>query len=141
MQCKKHPATEAADRCAGCAEAFCADCLVEIHGQKYCGACKTMTLKGSPPVIASLAARVGTIECKEASEALTYALVGILCFGFILQPIALVKASEAKKKLDANPELTGSGKVTAARIIAIVVLVLNLFYFINLFSKISGSHA
>ena len=64
------------------------------------------------------------MPCKEASEALTYAIVGIFCFGIILEPIALVKASKAKKMIEMNPRLTGSGKVTAAYIIAIVGLVL-----------------
>lgn len=76
-------------------------------------------MKG-PPVLAE----TGTIPCKEASEALTYAIVGIFCFGIILEPIALLKASKAKKMLELNPQLTGSGKVTAARIIATIALIL-----------------
>lgn len=128
MQCKNHPSVSAVDRCAGCAEAFCADCLVEIQGQKYCAVCKTMTVKAPPPIVVE----EGTIPCKEAGEALTYALVGIICFGFILEPIALVKAHEAKKKLDANPQLSGAGKVTAARIIAGVLIGIYAIYFIAL---------
>jgi len=119
MQCKNHPAVVAADRCAGCAESFCADCLVEIQGQKYCSACKVMTVKNQPVM-----AEGATIPCKEAGEALTYAIVSIFCFGIILAPIALVKASKAQKMIDLNPRLTGSGKITAARIIAIVALIL-----------------
>lgn len=134
MQCKNHPTTEAVDRCAGCAEPFCADCLVEIQGQKYCGACKTMALKGAPPPVEE-----ATIPCKEAGQALTYAIVGIVICGIILEPLALVKAAEAKKKIDANPRLTGSGKVTAARIIAIIALVLWVIGMIARFSAM-GSH-
>ncbi len=119
MQCKNHPAIAAADRCAGCAEPFCSNCLVDIGGQKFCSACKVMALKGAPPVTEE-----GTIPCKEANEALTYAIVGIFCFGIILEPMALVKASKAKKMLEMNPRLTGSGKVTAARVIAVIALVL-----------------
>lgn len=119
MQCKNHPNVAAVDRCAGCAEPFCGDCLVEIQGQKYCAACKQMAMKG-PPVLAEEA----TIPCKEANDALTYAIVGIFCFGIVLEPIALVKASKAKKMIEMNPELTGSGKVTAARIVASVALIL-----------------
>jgi hypothetical protein len=119
MQCKNHPSVAAVDRCAGCAEPFCGDCLVDIQGQKYCAACKQMAMKG-PPAIAEEA----TIPCKEASEALTYSIVGIFCFGIILEPIALVKASKAKKMIELNPRLAGSGKVTAARIIAVVALIL-----------------
>src|SRR5947207_13758926 len=119
MQCKNHPEVPAIDRCAGCAEPFCADCLVEMHGQKYCGSCKVMALKGQPVVVEE-----ATIPCKEANEALTYALIGIFCFGIILEPIALTKAAKARKMIDMNPRLLGSGKVTAARIIACIALVL-----------------
>lgn len=119
MECKNHPEVTAVDRCAGCAEPFCADCLVEIQGQKYCGACKTMALRGAPPI-----AEEATIPCKEANEALTYSIVGIFCCGIILQPIAISKALKAKKMIAMNPRLTGSGKATAGLIIGIVGLVL-----------------
>ena len=118
MQCKNHPGVSAADRCAGCAEAFCADCLVDIHGQKYCGSCKVMAVQGQPVV------EEATLPCKEADEALKYAIIGIFCFGIILEPIAILKALKAKKMLDLNPRLTGSGKANAALVIAIVALVL-----------------
>ena len=78
MQCKNHPDLQAVDRCIGCAEPFCGDCLVEIHGQKYCGSCKIMALKGQPLILEE-----PTIPCKEANEALTYAIVGIFCCGII----------------------------------------------------------
>lgn len=78
-----------------------------------------MALKGQPVVVEE-----ATIPCKEAGEALTYAIVGIFCFGIILEPIALIKASKARKMIALNPRLQGSGKVTAATIIASVVFVL-----------------
>jgi len=133
MQCKNHPTAPAVDRCAGCAEAFCADCLVDMHGQKYCGACKVMALKG-PPLVAEEA----TIPCKEAGEALTYAIVGLFCFGFILGPMAISKASKAKKMIEMNPRLTGSGKATAAMIIGIVALVLWVLSLAVRFSRIGN---
>jgi hypothetical protein len=112
MECKNHPGVEAVERCAGCAEPFCSNCLVEIHGQKYCGSCKVMAIQGQPVVEAA------TMPCKEADEALKYAIIGLFCFGIILEPIAISKALKAKKMIDLNPQLTGSGKVTAALIIA-----------------------
>jgi len=118
MTCKNHPTIEAVERCAGCAEPFCSNCLVEIHGQKYCGSCKIMAIKGQPVVEAA------TIPCKEAGEALKFAIIGIFCFGIILEPMAIVKALKAKKMIEMNPQLTGSGKATAALIIAIVGLIL-----------------
>src|SRR3954463_1293462 len=117
MQCKNHPNVAAVDRCAGCAEPFCPDCLVDVHGQKYCGSCKIMALKGQPIVVEE-----PTIPCKEANEALTYAIVGLFICGIILDPIALSKASKAKQMIDADPRLLGAGKVKAARIIAIIAL-------------------
>ncbi len=119
MQCKNHPEVAAVDRCSGCAEPFCPDCLIEIQGQKYCGACKTMALRGAPPIVEE-----ASIPCKEANEALTYSIVGIFCCGIILQPIAISKALKAKKMIAMNPRLTGSGKATAGLIIGIVGLVL-----------------
>jgi len=78
-----------------------------------------MALRGTPAV-----AEEATLPCKEAGEALTYAIVGLFCFGIILEPIAISKAMKAKKMMQLNPRLTGSGKATAALIIAIVGLVL-----------------
>jgi hypothetical protein len=119
MNCKNHPAEPAIDRCVGCAEPFCANCLVTIHGQKYCAGCKVMTLTGQPP-----APEEGTIPCKEAGEALTMAIIGVLIFWPILLPWALVKASRAQKQIDEDPHLIGSGKVTATRIVAVLGLLL-----------------
>lgn len=132
MQCKNHPEVEAVERCAGCAEPFCSDCLVEMHGQKYCGSCKVMALQGQPVVVEE-----ATVPCKEANEALTYAIVGLFCFGIILEPIALSKASKAKKMIEMNPRLQGSGKVTAAYIIASIGLVLWVIGLIARFSAAS----
>jgi hypothetical protein len=130
MECKNHPSIPAVDRCAGCAEPFCGNCLVEIHGQKYCGACKTMALRGQPIVMDE-----GTIPCKEANEALTYAIVGLFCFGIILAPVALVKASKARKMIQMNPRLAGAGKVTAATIIGVIALCL---WVVGLFTRIAA---
>jgi hypothetical protein len=135
MECKNHPGVAAVARCAGCAEAFCANCLVDIGGRQYCGSCKTMEAgaAGSMPEEA-------TIPCKEASEALTYSIVGLFCFGFILEPIALVKAFKAKQMIAENPRLAGSGKVTAAIIIGIVGLVLWVVGLIARFSQQMPHH-
>ena len=118
MECKNHPGVEAIARCTGCAEPFCENCLVEIQGHKYCGSCKGLAIQDAPAVEESM------VPCKEASEALTYAIIGIFCFGIILEPIALLKASKAKKLIRMNPNLTGGGKATAATIIAVIALIL-----------------
>ena len=51
-------------------------------------------------------------------------LIGIFCLGIILEPIAISKALKAKKMIAMNPQLIGSGKATAALIIACVALLL-----------------
>ncbi len=130
MQCKNHPESPAVDRCAGCAEPFCADCLVEMQGARYCGSCKVMALQGRPPAIEP------SLPCKEAGEALTYSIVGLFCFGIILEPIAIVKAVQAKKAMSMNPNLSGSGKANAALIIAIIGLVLWVIGLLSRFASI-----
>jgi hypothetical protein len=131
VQCKNHPNVAALDRCAGCGEPFCANCLVDMQGRNYCGSCKMMAVQGQPLVEAA------TIPCKEAGEALTYSIIGLFCFGIILEPIAIAKALKAKKMLAANPRLTGSGKATAALIISIVGLVLWVLGMVAKFSQLS----
>jgi hypothetical protein len=76
-----------------------------------------------------------TLPCKEAGEALTYAIIGIFCFGIFLEPFAISKAIKARKMINLNPRLTGSGKATAALIIGIVSLVL---WIIGLIARVSS---
>src|SRR5205814_210484 len=101
--CRNHPEYAAYDRCAGCAEPFCSNCLVEMQGRYYCGQCKVMALQGQPINYGV------SIPCKEADEALKNAIIGIFCFGVIVGPIAISKALQAKKMIALNPQLTGSG--------------------------------
>jgi len=131
MECKNHPSVSAVDRCAGCAEAFCSDCLVDMHGQKFCGSCKVMAVKGQPVL-----AEEATIPCKEANEALTYSIIALFCFGVVLGPIAISKALKAKKMIEMNPRLSGSGKATAAIIIGTIALV---FWVLGIIGRVSQS--
>jgi hypothetical protein len=119
MQCKNHPEVPAVDRCAGCAEPFCGNCLVDIRGQKYCGSCKVLALQGQQVVVED-----ATIPCKEAGQALSYAIISLFCFGIVLGPMAIAKANKAKQMIALNPRLTGSGKANAAMIIGILAMIL-----------------
>ena len=130
MQCRNHPGKLAMARCTGCAESFCDNCLVEVGGLRYCASCKAMAVQGQPVV-----AEVATIPCPEAGEALKYAIVGLFCFGIILEPVAISKALKAKNMIATNPRLTGSGKATAALIIAIVGLLLWVLGLIGRFAE------
>ena len=51
--CHNHPGVEAAGACAGCAETFCGNCLLELDGNLYCGSCKVMALRGRTPMLES----------------------------------------------------------------------------------------
>lgn len=107
MECKNHPGTAAIDRCSGCAETFCFNCLVEIQGGKYCASCKWMLVQDrqKPPLSASSPGMSGypaspyqapgmppspmgmppsiygygprTQKCSEATTALVLAIVGL----------------------------------------------------------------
>jgi hypothetical protein len=116
MDCQTHPGVAATAQCAGCAEPFCANCLVMLKGAQYCGSCKSMAV--------SVAAVPILQECQEAAEALKYALVGIVCLGIILEPMAISKALKARQLIAANPTLGGKGKATAALVIGIIALTL-----------------
>jgi hypothetical protein len=129
MECRNHQGVAAADRCSACKEPYCANCLVTIKGQKYCGSCKVTALRSG--TLIESASEV----CQEASEALKYALIGIICFGIVLEPLAIKKALNAKKMIAANPNLTGDGKATAALIIAPIVLVI---WVLGLIARVRG---
>jgi hypothetical protein len=131
MQCRDHPDIEAQDRCIGCMEPFCANCLVTIRGQKYCSSCKVLAVGNRVPVMEQ-----ATKPCEEATEALTLAFIGIFCIGIIVGPMAILKAMKARKLIRANPALTGYGKTTAALIIATFELLLWILGFVSTFSKL-----
>jgi hypothetical protein len=120
MECRNHPATAAADRCAGCMEPFCPNCIVTVRGRKYCGSCKELALDGKTPVFHAV-----TEVSDEAKEALKYALVGFLCIGIILGLVAVNKAGKAKAMMKANPNLLGFGIATAAQILGLAAFVLS----------------
>jgi hypothetical protein len=135
MQCNTHPDVEAFDRCAGCAEPFCPNCLVEIHGESYCGACKVLTVKGKPQALEEL-----TAPCNEANVAFMLAIASVIgsifCCGFILGPVAIVRGAEAMKLINENPRLTGSGKALAAIIVGVITFGMGVFFLV-LFRKVS----
>ncbi|HKU74466.1 MAG TPA: DUF4190 domain-containing protein [Pyrinomonadaceae bacterium] len=71
----------------------------------------------------------------EAKDALKFAIIGIFCFGFILGPIAIVKGTSAKKKIEMDPRYEGEGMATAAQIIGGIVCLL---YIVNFLVLIGG---
>ena len=79
-----------------------------------------------------------SIPCKEANDALLYAIIGIFCCGIVLEPMALVKAAEARRQIAADPRLLGSGKATAATIIAVIALILWIIGMVARFANIGN---
>ncbi len=133
--CKNHPQMAATGRCAGCAEEFCGNCLVEIQGQQFCGSCKVMALQGRMPTAAEAVQEARTMPNKLAKDALIAAIVGIFCFGIILEPYAIYKAAQAKKAIAADPRLGGQGMSTAAMTIGVIGLIL---WFIGIVARVSA---
>jgi hypothetical protein len=121
IKCKKHPEIQAEDRCTDCGDNFCVDCLIEIEDEKFCDSCNSILIQEG-----------ATFPCKQASSALIFAIIGLIFIGIILEPIAISKALKAKKIISTNPRLTGSNKATAAIIIAIIYLLLFIFFIIAL---------
>lgn len=121
--CRNHPDASAVDRCAGCAEPFCPNCLVEMNGQKYCGACKVMAAQAQPLMYEGGAA----IPSKEAKTALICAIVGIFIAALPLGIVAIAVGAKAKKMMAVNPRITGSGMATAGIIIGVIDILLGIF--------------
>ena len=117
MYCHNHAGVEVVGRCSGCAQSFCANCLVPIKGERFCGQCKAIAIPRSAGFLLQK-------ECGEAADALEVAIIGIFCIGILLEPVAIWKAVKAKERMRSEPRLTGQGRATAAMVIAGAVLVL-----------------
>jgi hypothetical protein len=124
MECVNHSNAEAQDRCTGCAEPFCHECLVEVVGEKYCDSCKVLAVKAKPVQEEAM------VPCQEANQALILALVSAtvglcFCFGVFLGPITIVRGAQAWKLISEDRRLLGSGKATAAIILGAVTFILS----------------
>lgn len=129
VACQTHPTVAALDRCAGCAEPFCSNCMIEMYGQRYCGSCKVMALKGQPMP------ELGRFPCKESTTALVLAIISIFMIfcpiiGLIFGGASLAQAHKALQLINANPQLMGGEKARAARIIGGVALLLSILNWI-----------
>jgi hypothetical protein len=71
-----------------------------------------------------------------AAASIKYAIIGIFCFGFILEPVALVKAVQAKRELAADHSLRGAGRANVAILIAIMTI---FFWMVGLVAALKGS--
>ncbi|MGB9006062.1 MAG: DUF4190 domain-containing protein [Candidatus Aminicenantales bacterium] len=97
---------------------FCAEKIKKSAVKcRFCGQILDQSLK------TTLAAGQPKGEVKEAKDALIYSIIGIFCFGIILGPIAISKASKAMNIINSDPGYTGKGKATAGLIIGIIDVV------------------
>lgn len=78
-----------------------------------------MALKGRPLVVP----RVMSI-CDEARTALMLAILGVFCCGPIFGSMAVAKGSAAKKIIQADDRLVGSGMATTAITIGVIDVVI-----------------
>jgi hypothetical protein len=125
VACQTHPTVAAVDRCAGCAEPFCGNCLVELYGAHYCGSCKVMALKGQPMP------EIGNVPCKEATTALTMSIISLFLLfcplhliPAILAGASLAQAQKAAQLFNVDPRLIGKERMRAARIIGVIAIIL-----------------
>lgn len=110
--CSRHAGVEAVVRCSECRKPYCDNCVVELRGEPYCGPCKNRKVRE----------RLFLPAYKKPADALKYAIVGIVCCGIILEPIAIYKAWTALAEIRRNPSLPGKGMAVAALIIGICVI-------------------
>ena len=128
-ECLNHPGVAAVGYCALCAESFCPDCLDSGGTGARCRPCFLGTTAGAVPE-GSFLRVAGPVPCRLATEALIMSLIGVVCFGIILEPLALYRGIKARKEIRESPyPMSGEGVATAAIIIASVMLTLNVLMY------------
>lgn len=124
-ECLNHPSVAAVGYCALCAESFCRRCLDSEGPSARCRSCLLGTIASATPEGPFLSA-LPEVPCKLATEALTMSLIGIICFGIILEPLALYRGIKARREIRDSPyPMSGEGKAMAAIIISTIVLAFN----------------
>jgi hypothetical protein len=66
--------------------------------------------------------RPAAATCVEARDAMRFAVLGIFCFGIIVEPFAIAKALKARALIRGDPSLGGKGVADAALFVAIAAL-------------------
>ncbi|QSQ20730.1 hypothetical protein JY651_36690 [Pyxidicoccus parkwayensis] len=76
-----------------------------------------------------------TRESEEANRALKLAFLGIFCFGFIVAPMAISAALNARREIAGDRTIGGLGKANAALVIAPAVLIVSV---VGLILRVKG---
>ncbi|MBN1349543.1 DUF4190 domain-containing protein [candidate division KSB1 bacterium] len=82
------------------------------------------------PTVESGAWQMPPKTSSDAIWALVLSILSFFCCSIILAPIAISKANTAQDMIAANPNLTGDGMAVAAKILAIISLVLWVLFII-----------
>jgi len=133
--CTYHPQVPTNDGCANCRRPFCASCLTDLMGARYCGHCRDAVLaqmQHQPP--APNASRPPTavdhIVPTKNPMALTgyYLGVGSLipCLALLLGPAAIFCGLKGLRAQKENPHLSGKAHALVAIILGGVTTLLNL---------------
>jgi hypothetical protein len=116
MNCRNHEGVPAVAVCFGCAAEFCARCLLTLQGVRYCASCKEsgVLLSSTLPVQKPFSG---------ASNSFKLAVIGFFFGGVILWPIAIAKASRARRRIHKDG-LAGEGLARATVVISLIGFVL-----------------
>jgi hypothetical protein len=99
-----------------------------MMGAPICPSCKLIT---SPDGIY----HGPKINAPGAVQSLVYGIVGLVFCQIILGPIAISKASSARRAMAADPTLGGEGLATAGMVMGVIDLIV---FVIVLFVRMSG---
>lgn len=112
-ECEVHN-TGSAQHCVNCSVGLSANSVLEIKNTQLDW--KKVTAR---------------FECEEAGQSLKYALIGLICFGLILQPYAIYLGFKALAKISEDPNLTGAWKAWVGILIGVSVLGFTLLSFLS----------
>ena len=117
MRCTNHPDVHTDEYCDFCARPFCAECIAEPGGQRYCPSCLKQAVEGES---------LCTVICPQAKNSLTLAICGLICAGPIFGGFAIWQGLKARELIRADEMMTGDGHAIAGIAIGAIDIVVGL---------------